>query len=78
MARHTAAAAVLAVLSAALGWPTTVFYLPVIVGCLVMAIIMLVDLVAREASTNPGPPPGRRRMSLFLLFAVMPRAPPWA
>ena len=60
------------VLSAALGWPTTVFYLPVIVGCLVMAIIMLVDLVrSRGADEIRAPPPGRCCMSLFLLFAVM-------
>ena len=33
-------------LSAALGWPTTFFYLPVVLGCLVMAIYQCADLVS--------------------------------
>jgi TRAP-type C4-dicarboxylate transport system permease small subunit len=33
-------------LSAALNWPTTVFYFPVVFGCLVMLIYTVQDLVA--------------------------------
>jgi TRAP-type C4-dicarboxylate transport system permease small subunit len=33
--------------SAALGWPTTFFYLPVVFGCLVMMIYFCFDAVAR-------------------------------
>ena len=32
-------------LSAALGWPTTVFYLPVVIGCFVMMIYHALDVV---------------------------------
>jgi TRAP-type C4-dicarboxylate transport system permease small subunit len=32
--------------SAALGWPTTFFYLPVVIGCFVMMIYLCVDVVA--------------------------------
>ena len=38
--------------SAALGWPTTVFYLPVVLGCLVMMIYFCFDAVARMSGND--------------------------
>lgn len=32
-------------LSAALGWPTTVFYFPVVAGCFIMAIYQCLDII---------------------------------
>ncbi|HXZ35776.1 MAG TPA: TRAP transporter small permease [Thermodesulfobacteriota bacterium] len=39
-------------LSAALNWPTTVFYFPVVFGCLVMLIYTIQDLVAAIRNTD--------------------------
>jgi len=41
-------------LSAALNWPTTVFYFPVVFGCLVMLIYTVQDLVAAIRDTDSG------------------------
>jgi TRAP-type C4-dicarboxylate transport system permease small subunit len=38
--------------SAALGWPTTFFYLPVVFGCLVMMIYFFFDAVARMSGNG--------------------------
>ncbi len=42
-------------LSAALNWPTTVFYFPVVFGCLVMLIYTAQDLVAAIRNIDSGP-----------------------
>jgi TRAP-type C4-dicarboxylate transport system permease small subunit len=42
-------------LSAALNWPTTVFYFPVVFGCLVMLIYTVQDLVAAIRNIDSGP-----------------------
>lgn len=38
--------------SAALGWPTTFFYLPVVFGCLVMMIYFCLDALARMSGNG--------------------------
>lgn len=43
-----------AMLSAALNWPTTVFYFPVVFGCLVMLIYTAQDLAAAIRDTDSG------------------------
>jgi TRAP-type C4-dicarboxylate transport system permease small subunit len=47
--------------SAALGWPTTLFYLPVVFGCFVMAVYTLLDLFeslrAKEKDRGAGAGP---------------------
>ena len=45
-------------LSAALGWPTTFFYFPVVAGCFVMAIYLCVDVVAVLRENEEHPPRG--------------------
>ncbi len=42
-------------LSAALNWPTTVFYFPVVFACLVMLIYTAQDLVAAIRNIDSGP-----------------------
>ena len=42
-------------LSAALNWPTTVFYFPVVFCCLVMLVYTAQDVVAAARRTDPGP-----------------------
>jgi TRAP-type C4-dicarboxylate transport system permease small subunit len=42
-------------LSAALNWPTTVFYFPVVFSCLAMLIYTAQDVVAAVRQTDPGP-----------------------
>ena len=50
------------VLSAALEWPTTIFYFPVVFGCLVLLVYTALDVIAviREiaATEDPVPPRG--------------------
>jgi TRAP-type C4-dicarboxylate transport system permease small subunit len=41
-------------LSAALNWPTTVFYFPVVFGCLIMLIYTVQDLVAAIRNVDSG------------------------
>ena len=48
-------------LSAALNWPTTVFYFPVVFGCLVMLVYTAQDVVAAVRQTDPGPAPDSAR-----------------
>lgn len=43
------------VLSAALGWPTSVFYLPVVIGCLFMALFTLADLARLRDDAKSAP-----------------------
>jgi TRAP-type C4-dicarboxylate transport system permease small subunit len=45
-------------LSAALGWPTTFFYFPVVAGCFVMAIYLCVDVIAVLRGNEEHPPRG--------------------
>lgn len=43
-------------LSAALGWPTTFFYFPVVVGCFVMAIYQCLDVISLLRGNEKHPP----------------------
>lgn len=42
-------------LSAALGWPTTFFYFPVVAGCFVMAIYLCLDVITLLRGNEPHP-----------------------
>ncbi|HWU37685.1 MAG TPA: TRAP transporter small permease [Candidatus Acidoferrum sp.] len=49
------------VLSAALEWPTTIFYFPVVFGCLVLLVYTALDVIAviREIAPTKDPVPPR-------------------